>query len=238
MIRIDDKKKLSMYIKKHAIDEIFSADMSGFMQLVMFKRGEYICRDQDKLDYLYFFVKGKAKVYTLLTNGKALLLTFYQDFKVLGDLEILKNETVTTNVQVIEDAYCIAIPVKAVREHLMHDPVFLTFLCNSLSEKLQRCTKNSSINLLYPLEIRLSSYILAMGIKKEDDELYCVLNENLTEIAELLGSSYRHLLRTINLLIEKGAIRKIYKDDSGSGSSEFQIADPKKLKLLATDLYR
>ena len=35
-----------------------------------------------------------------------------------------------------------------------------------------------------------------------------IFNEKLTELAGLLGSSYRHLLRTINILIHKGVISK------------------------------
>ncbi len=60
----------------------------------------------------FFLVKGKAKVYTTLSNGKSLLLCFYNDFKLLGDVEIINLENASSNVQVIEDTYCLAISLK------------------------------------------------------------------------------------------------------------------------------
>ncbi len=84
--------------------------------------------------------------------------------------------------------------------------------------------KNSSINLLYPLENRLASYILATGERIDNNEEIIKFNENLTEIAELLGTSYRHLLRTLNNLSCKGAIRKKI--------NYFQVLDEKILKSL------
>ena len=57
-----------------------------------------------------------------------------------------------------------------------------------------------------------------------------LFNENLTEIAELLGTSYRHLLRTLNNLRDKGAIIK-----SNSG---YIIENKNILSMLAADLYK
>ena len=202
------------------INDIFTEDMTPFMELLLFKKDEYICRVNDKLNYFFFFVDGKAKVYSTLSNGKSLLLCFYQGFMVLGDLEMINSEPATTNVQVIEDTYCIGISKEKVETYLLGDAKFLRYICNSLSEKLNRCSKNSSINLLYPLENRIASYMLATGENRD---------ESLTEISELLGTSYRHLLRTLNNMCQKGLIKR---NDTG-----FEIIDKKVLIKLASDLY-
>jgi len=220
MLKIHNKKAMEEYVLKYNINDIFTEDMRPFMELLLFKKGEYICRDNEKLNYLFFFVDGKAKVYSTLSNGKSLLLCFYQGFKVLGDLEMINSEPASTNVQVIEDTYCIGISTEKVKTYLLDDAKFLRYICNSLGEKLNRCSKNSSINLLYPLENRLASYILATG---ED------LDESLTEISELLGTSYRHLLRTLNNMCQEGLIKR---NDTG-----FEIIDKKVLTKLASDLY-
>ena len=201
------------------------------MELVLFKKNEYICRENEDINYLFFFVEGKAKVYTTLSNGKSLLLCFYQEFKVLGDLELMNSQTASTNVQVIEDAYCIAISLEKAKSYLFNDVKFLRYVCASLSEKLNRCSKNSSINLLFPLENRLASYILVTGESIDNNEKKTIkFNENLTEISELLGTSYRHLLRTLNILCVKGAMVK--KDNC------FEVVDEMILRKLAADLYK
>ena len=230
MEKIDDLRLMEMYISKYNINEIFTNDMKQFMELMIFKKNEHICKDGEVIEYLFFFVKGKAKVYTTLGNGKSLLLCFYKEFKVLGDLEIIECETASTNVQVIEETLCIGISKENVNKYLLKDSKFLTFICSSLSSKLNRCSKNSSINLLYPLKNRLASYILATAEKKDNDSKEnIVLNDNLTEISELLGTSYRHLLRTINTLCINEIIRK--KDNY------YEIIDEMNLRKLASDLY-
>jgi CRP-like cAMP-binding protein len=220
MLKINNEEVMEGYFLKYNMKDIFTEDMRPFMELFLFKKGEYICRDHEKLKYLLFFVDGKAKVYSTLSNGKALLLTFYEGFKILGDLEMINSEPATTNVQVIKDTYCIGISIEKVKTHLLDDPKFLRYICNSLGEKLNRSSKNSSINLLYPLENRLASYILATGEN---------FDESLTEISELLGTSYRHLLRTLNNMCQKGLIKK--------GNTGFEIIDKKVLTKLASDLY-
>jgi CRP/FNR family putative post-exponential-phase nitrogen-starvation transcriptional regulator len=231
MKRIYNSQMIKRYIEKHGISEFFSKDIKPYMELFLFNRGDHICREGETLDYLFFLVEGKAKVYTSLSNGKSLLVCFYNSGKVIGDIEFMKLETAISNIQAIEESYCITIPVGKIREYLLDDAKFLRFMCESLSQKLNRLSKNSSINLLYPLENRLASYILAMGIwvdHKEGNVL--VFNENLTEIARLLGASYRHLLRTVNTLCKKGVIIK--------KNSSFEVVDHNMLISLAADLYK
>ncbi|CDM67256.1 cyclic nucleotide-binding domain protein [Clostridium bornimense] len=228
MIKIDDENLKDKYIKKYNLDNIFSNDMKEYMELILFEKNEFICRENEKIEYIFFFVKGKAKVYIVLQNGKSLLLSFYYPFMVLGDLEIVSLSRASTNVQVLEDSYCIALPFYKVRNILLEDPRYLRFTCNSLSKKLKKSTINGSINLLYPLENRLASYILATSQRTNVGVLK--FSGNLMEISELLGTSYRHLLRTLSNLTSKGAIRK--------RSNYYEVIEIEILKDLASELYK
>ena len=194
MIKINNVKELNKYILKYTMNDIFTKDMKPFMELLFYKKNEHIMKESEEINYLLFLVKGKAKVYVTLSNGKSLLLCFYQGFKVLGDLEIIDSKNAASNVQVIEDTYCIGISFANVRTYLLNDAKFLKFICSSLGEKLYSCSKNSSINLLYSVENRLASYIITTGERiDESGQASTIFDENLTEIAELLGTSYRHL---------------------------------------------
>ena len=53
--------------------------------------------------------------------------------------------------------------------------------------------------MLYPLENRLASYILETYTNEDSNNA-----ENLTQISELLGASYRHLLRVLNKFESEG----------------------------------
>jgi CRP-like cAMP-binding protein len=230
MRKVTDNEKLEYYISKYNINEIFSRDMKQYMELVLFNKNEYICKTDERLEYLFFFVEGRAKVYSTLSNGKSLLLCFYKPFKVLGEAEFIHYETANSNVQIIEDTYCIRISFENIRNLALNDSRFLRYVCDSLSEKLIRLSKYSSINLLYPLENRLASYMLAYICNTVSEGRNLIVFEgNLSEVAELLGTSYRHLLRTLNNLCEQKLIKK--------NTQVYEILNLEKLKKLAGDLY-
>lgn len=227
MKRIYDEKPKEKYISRYKINEIFSCNMNKYMQLILFNKNEFIYRENEKLDYIYFFVQGKLKVYRTLENGKILLLSFYYPLMVLGDLELVNYERADANIQVVEDSYCIGMAFEDVREVLLKDPLFLRYVCDSLGRKLKQTSKNSSINILYPLENRLASYIADMVIEDED---HIKFYGNLTETAELLGASYRHLLRTLKTLCNKNILEK--KKDY------YEVINVEKLKEIASDMYK
>lgn len=226
MKKINNKKIKEMYIEKYKINDVFTNNMEKYMELLCFEKNEFLCRQNEKVNYLYFVVEGKLKVFRTLKNGKNILLSFNYPLRILGDLELMNSEGADANIQVIEDAYCIALSTDKVQDILLNDIRYLRYACNSISNKLKDTSQNGAINLLYPLENRLASYILAM--KNQVDGKF-VFEENLTEIAELLGTSYRHLLRTLEAFNKKGALKKI--------NRSYEIIDENLLIKLADDLY-
>lgn len=212
-------------IEKYNIDKIFTLDMSAQMKLLMYKKHEFLCKEDEVLDYLIFLTEGKAKSFVSLENGKNLLTCFYEDFQVIGDLETLSMKTASGSMQALKDSYCIGIPMEFVRTNLIEDAKFLRFICENLGKKLHRCAHNSSINSLYPLENRLAAYIL----KTSDGEEKLKFEGNLTEVAELLGSSYRHLLRTLEAFCNKKYLNK--------QKGIYEVIDRESLNKLSAEVY-
>ena len=230
MIKIENDNKLDEYIGKYEIENLFSDNMKKYMTLYMFNKNEYICREYEHLDNMFFLVRGKAKVAKHLENGKSLLLSFYKPFTIIGDVEFIKNSKTDCSVRAIEDTYCIGIRFDVVRSKLITDCKFLLNICDYMSEKLKENSNNSSINLLYPLENRLASYIVAFTDIENSSCNKFQFKESQIEIAELLGTSYRHLNRTLNRLCDDRTLEKNMK--------EYTIINYEKLLYLAGDLYK
>lgn len=224
---LKNDKLLKRYLDKHDMKSHFTDMPIECMVMHKYEKGEHICIEGQELEFFYLFVEGRAKVYMTPSNGRALLLSFYEGFRLLGDVELVTKKPASSNVQVIETAICIGIPFNYARKELIKDIKFLQYVCDVLGEKLYRSSINSSINLLYPLENRLASCIVGM-IQVKGEVL--IFQEKLTEIADLLGTSYRHLLRTLNQLTEKGVLFKLHKG--------YKVLDRNKLEILASDLYR
>ncbi|SHJ76541.1 cAMP-binding domain of CRP or a regulatory subunit of cAMP-dependent protein kinases [Clostridium amylolyticum] len=225
MRRILDNKLLSHYIDKHNIEDILDKDILKHAQLHFYEKDEYILEAQCNLEYYYLLVHGKIKISYLFENGKSMFLKFYKDFISIGDLELLKNIPILCNIDAVEDTYLIGIPVDILRKDYLNNLKFLHHLIDSLSDKLYATINNSSYNFVYPLINRLSSYL----VEHITDRNYIDLNSSLKEIAQFLGTSYKHLNRTFKELEEESIIKyenkKVY------------ILDEERLCELSKNLY-
>ena len=230
LIKIEDPKKIEKFMEIYEMDKLFSDNMEEYMTLYMFNTNDYICREEEQLENMYFLVQGKAKVSKHLENGKSLLISFYRPLTIIGDVEFIGHKVTDCSVQAIEDTYCIGINFDIVRSKLIKDCKFLLNICRYLSDKLRDGSNNSSINLLYPLENRLASYIVAFVNTNDDKVEKFIFKESYSEISELLGTSYRHLNRILNKFCLEGILKKCDK--------EYVIEDYDKLLCLAGDLYK
>ncbi|QZY56425.1 Crp/Fnr family transcriptional regulator [Crassaminicella profunda] len=226
MKKIINPKLLDYYKKKYHIDDIFDDEVLSFMELHHYEKGEKILQAKNELIYYYFFVEGKIKIFSLLENGKSLLLEFYTEFDTLGDVELFKNLSIRSDVEAVKNSYLIGIPANILREKCHDNIKFLRFMIDSLSIKLESTSNNSSYNLLYPLINRLSSYLLEHITDKD----YIILNSSFKDISEFLGTTYRHLHRTFTTLQSKGIIKY-------HGQTVY-ILNKNELKKLSKNLYR
>ncbi len=53
--------KLAEYMKQNNIDSFFSNDMKPYMELIFFKKNEFICRENEEIDYLFFLRWRKSE---------------------------------------------------------------------------------------------------------------------------------------------------------------------------------
>ncbi|MBV7275609.1 helix-turn-helix domain-containing protein [Clostridium sp. PL3] len=225
MERISNKDLLKHYFVKYNIENIFDKDIISYAQLHFYRKGEFILKAEFELEYYYLLVNGKIKISYLFENGKSMLLKFYREFNVIGDLEFLKDKPVRCNVEAIEDTYFIAIPSDILRKKYMNNVNFLQHLVTFLSEKLEATINNTSYNFIYPLTNRLASYL----VEHITDKNYIILDSSFKEIAQFLGTTYRHLNRTFNELEAEEIIK--------CENTTIYILDEDRLRELSKNLY-
>ena len=100
MKKIEDPFIIEKYYNELNMQEIFINDVTKHMKLLKFDKYEYLSREEEDLEYLLFFIQGKAKVFKTLPNGRNLLLAFYNSIRVIGDIEIVKNQSATSTIPV------------------------------------------------------------------------------------------------------------------------------------------
>ncbi|MCL2222602.1 MAG: cyclic nucleotide-binding domain-containing protein [Oscillospiraceae bacterium] len=188
-----------------------------------YSHGEFLSREGEPLDFICFVVSGKAKVLISLSDGKQMLLAHFISDGIIGDVELMTGKmTHGSTVQVVTGFECIALPLGLYKETLRSNTIFVNHVAKELAEKLMQRAVNGAINTLQPLETRLSAYVM----QSASDVDFC---ETLTEVALMLGCSYRHLLRSLNKLCEQGVLKK---QENG-----YRVVNSARLAELAGDLY-
>ncbi|WP_088042859.1 Crp/Fnr family transcriptional regulator [Bacillus sp. EAC] len=226
MKEIVSENLLNKFVSKYDLDQIFDKTVFSEMKLFQLDSGEILCRSGEILDRLFILVEGKFKISISLPNGKSLLLRFNNPLALIGDVEFINHSEVRSNVEAVNRSLVIGISNRILHETLSSNSAFLKFLLKNVSYKLYTFSNFSSINLLFPVENRFASYLVSTLLA---DDASSFANEiktsKLTEIAELLGTSYRHLNRVVNKFSSENIIER----KNGS----LHVKDVKKLKSLA-----
>ena len=189
----------------------------------LFEQREFLSHAGEPLKSIYFIISGKAKVFITLSGGKQLLLAHFTTKGMIGDIELVTNKPVNyTTIQAVSDLKCITIPLDIYSSELKANNRFINIVAKELAEKLTQRVINSAITTLHPLETRLCAYIAQSSVNG-------IFRETLTDVAVMLGTSYRHLLRCLKNLSAAGILCKEH--------SGYRIIDQKSLVSSAGDLY-
>lgn len=209
MKELTDHAFLHSLVEESHLDEIFDQDAIKEMHLYQAEKGDILCSKGDHLNQMFFLVKGKIKIFTTLPNGKSLLLRFNNPLALIGDVEFITQCEARNTVEFVHRGLLIAISFKVLRERYQDHPKFLRFILQRISHKLYTSSSSTSLNLLYPVENRFASYLLST-MSDEPDSMSSeeLKTSKLTEVAELLGTSYRHLNRVIRNLSAASIIER------------------------------
>ncbi len=173
----------NQYLTKHRPDSV---------QIVEFDPGHVIVEEGEPMQHFYFTIEGKTKVFKDYENGKTFLLGFFDGLGVLGDIEYFHSIPATCTVQVVEPIKAYKISYSAIDIFYKNDIDFVTNMLLQLSRKVLHSNEITANNMVYPLEVRLASYLLSIATDEHEHAL-----PNLEDLSNNLGTSYPHLFRKL-----------------------------------------
>lgn len=227
----DEKTLIDGFLNQYHLKEVLSEELIKEMTLVEHASGDYIFAPSEKISSLSILVGGSAKVFTIGKNGHSYLLRFYKPLEIIGEIEWLLEQSSNCIVEALDQCYTLNISFSSLKKYTDNNSPFYKFIASELAKKLAKSSRSNSINSLFPLENRLASYLIGISGSSESNPISaCVIElPQLQNVAELLGTSYRHLLRTLRSLEAKGLLKQ--------SRNKVTILDPVSLKDLAGDLY-
>lgn len=195
--------------EQNGLTAMFSPGAIGQMELRRYGGGEAVCSVGDKLEHMFFLVQGKLKIHTLQPNGKSMLVRFARPMSVIGDVELLRQYPVKNEVVSVGNSLLLVAGRKLLLREMESNTALLRFLVGELSHKMYTLGQTSAMNVLYPVENRFASYLMSLFSDNTGTErIEEIRTSSLTETADLLGTSYRHLNRVVRRLIDTGIIER------------------------------
>lgn len=198
---INDISRRDRLYDAYNIASFFDIDIKEGLELVEFHKNEIMFREGDPQRYLYFMVGGKIKVNVTQENGKSRLICFVEDFEIIDIIVLLAESDYSTHVIAMERVCCLALDLQVYKNRILNDLKFLQYASKKLAKVVLVNNNITSFNLLYPLETRLATYIVLKSGEMK-------FQENMTTVAELLGTSYRHLQRILSKFCDQGILKR------------------------------
>lgn len=225
---IEDRKQLHDYLQVHQIESVFNEVLLAHLSLYSFDEGEIICEQGDLQSHLYILVKGKIKIFMNSSEGHKLIIAFKSPLEIVGDIEFIQNIELINTVEAVTPVYMIGIHYDWLNKYGMNYPPLMQFLLKVITRKFRIKDNSFSFNMMYPVEVRLASYLMSISFDESNANFKGRLSiKNLKDAAGLIGTSYRHLNRVINQLCAEGLIER---------NKEFiNVIDRKSLSILAND---
>lgn len=212
---IDDE--IGRYVSRFGMGEFLNASLLANLRLTRHEAFTTILTEWSKARFLYFLVEGRLQCTHYHSNGKAAVLALTDPFAAIGDLEVLSDQPIRSNVITTQPTTLLGIPNTVVERYGANDPRLLRFLLDEIRKKLIESNAVQMSHVL-PVASRLALYILARVGDDVDRraqgratvESKKVVLPNKESLASLLGATPRHLNRVLNDLVADHAIENRY----------------------------
>lgn len=192
------------YIEQFQLTDVLCPALVEAMTIKRITRGTRLIEQGAIPENIYFLVEGRLKVFTTSQEGRSLILAFSTPFAVISDIEFLGRRPYLNTVEAVTDCVLLKLPLTAVEQAGMSHTPFITFLLQTLTRKFYANTNALHFNFLHSVDVRFASYLLSMTAHNEP---YVSIHD-LKDVAQLIGTSYRHLNRIIHQLSDDGLIER------------------------------
>ncbi|WP_043932076.1 Crp/Fnr family transcriptional regulator [Bacillus sp. EB01] len=206
MKEVRDRKLLDHFIKKYQFASIFPESFLEYLTLYSFERGELICSQGQASSNLFVLVEGKFKVYRTSPEGRTLILSFETPVALIGDIEFVQNTNIINTVAAVSTGYLFGANYQVINRYMGNFAPFLKYLLKMITKKFYVEEYSFNFNLMYPVEVRLASYLLSVSF--EEPETESAQSINISDIASLIGTSYRHMNRVLTKFCDEGLVER------------------------------
>ncbi|MGM7683320.1 Crp/Fnr family transcriptional regulator [Cytobacillus sp. Hm23] len=223
MRKVDNEKVIESLINKKIYNQQIKNLISSY-QFFLVEKGDMIININENHNYLYVLVTGFVKVYSIHSNGNNCFHGYLKSGMIFGEMELITKKPSSSYYQASSRCYLLRVPYTELSsQKLNYNPDLVNLLNYSLAVKLYESIESKKDYVYNSLEERLASLILkAKTSQGELDQLNML---TIHELANLLGTSTRHLFR----VLEKWKSNNILSKEKG----KLLVINDKKIEEIA-----
>lgn len=194
---INDKVLLEKYVKKYSIRDYFDTKDLDF-KLIEFKKGSFLTRPLEKMNYMFFVVGGSIKVQNLEESGIVHIIAKSAKFEFLGDFEFATGKNPQFYTEAMSDVVCVGLEFSKFNDILHEDVRFLNFIVKKLGNGFRN---NAGLEYSYKgIDKKLLYFLKYMEPNHEID--------GVERTVSALKCSRRQLQRVIARLCDENVLIK------------------------------
>jgi CRP-like cAMP-binding protein len=192
---------LQAYVQQYQLADHLNADLLRCLQLYRLDEGRDLNLDDPALARLYFLVEGSLHVTYDHLDGTHSAIGTLNPLALIGELDLFVEPNLRLSISTAEPSTFLYIESGFALRYGANDPRFLRLVIQHLSEKLIRSTLILRHNVL-PLNGQVAALLLTQSSPEQNK----VRIQSKSYLAELVGTTTRHLNRILNDFVADGLI--------------------------------
>jgi CRP-like cAMP-binding protein len=183
------------------LPETMLKEISAYMNLREYQRGDVLFWEGDPCDGLYVIKQGSAKIFRLSPQGRQYIVRILQEGDTFAEVPAFDGTTNPVNVEALENCSVWVIDDKMLRELVNSHPQFAQKVLSNFGKMLRGMVHKVSEMAFYQVTHRLARLITEMSEEKSTPHW------TQEQLAARLGTVREVVARSLKELERSGAIK-------------------------------
>ncbi len=180
------------------VDEDTISNIESFTTEHKVSKDNIVFYEGDEPKYLYLLVKGVIKLYKTSSNHKEVVLKYFHDNELIGEVANFEGMPYPATAKAYSDVEFLKIDFEKLKEVIFSNPNLAFNIQTSLVKKIKNLENIISTNLVLDSKERVAKYIC-----NHSEDFFETKN---IEIAEILGVSPETLSRILKFFKDRDII--------------------------------
>ncbi|ALS21099.1 MULTISPECIES: Crp/Fnr family transcriptional regulator [Paenibacillus] len=188
--------------EEHILAELF--EENGVLR--KFKKNEFIFREDEESQDVYFVRSGLVKISQSAQEGQNITLFLRNTGEVFGAAEVLTGQRRQRYARCILESEVLLVPASQFTSLTLSRPDVLYALTVSNARRLLYTQQFVETLISRPVAWRLAHFLTQLGVQKQN-KIHVSLPLSHEEISYIIGCSRQTITETLNKWNEKGIIQ-------------------------------